>query len=292
MENETVYLIHYLVVKVEKMRKDNNNNSFWPSYVDVMTTLFAIMLVLFAVTYTRFKIKEGQLEMLVNEYEDIIDVYSQVDSIDKSNYYAYDSQYLKHTLTVNITYQDKEYDITSKLEYDLSDPAKANEKRDSIRQAGMLVQRTIQNLEKIGKGSKNIKFLVIIEGQSSKIPFNNNDWQNNETLSFLRASFLKKYWTDPISEGGCGLFQKTSENDPNSKCEIIVAGSGEGGVPRYYYRGGNNPVTKNPQEEKYHSLNQLTQGELKAWMNVEQRNQRFLINIIPIIGNIDPQIRN
>lgn len=105
------------------MRKDNNNNSFWPSYVDVMTTLFAIMLVLFAVTYTRFKIKEGQLEMLVNEYEDIIDVYSQVDSIDKSNYYAYDSQYLKHTLTVNITYQDKEYDITSKLEYDLSDPA-------------------------------------------------------------------------------------------------------------------------------------------------------------------------
>ena len=36
------------------MRKDNNNNSFWPSYVDVMTTLFAIMLVLFAVTYTRF----------------------------------------------------------------------------------------------------------------------------------------------------------------------------------------------------------------------------------------------
>ncbi len=196
------------------MRKDNNNNSFWPSYVDVMTTLFAIMLVLFAVTYTRFKIKEGQLEMLVNEYEDIIDVYSQVDSIDKSNYYAYDSQYLKHTLTVNITYQDKEYDITSKLEYDLSDPAKANEKRDSIRQAGMLVQRTIQNLEKIGKGSKNIKFLVIIEGQSSKIPFNNNDWQNNETLSFLRASFLKKYWTDPISEGGCGLFPKDKRKRP------------------------------------------------------------------------------
>ena len=49
-----------------------NNGSFWPSYVDVMTTLFAITLVLFAVSFSRFKIKEQQLKLLVNEYEDII----------------------------------------------------------------------------------------------------------------------------------------------------------------------------------------------------------------------------
>lgn len=36
---------------------ENNNGSFWPSYVDIMTTLFAIMLVLFAVSFSRFKIK-------------------------------------------------------------------------------------------------------------------------------------------------------------------------------------------------------------------------------------------
>lgn len=269
------------------MKRDRDRSSFWPSYVDIMTTLFAIMLVLFAVTYGRFKLREGQLEMLVNEYEDIIDVYSQVDAIDKSKYYAYDSQYLKHTLTVSIAYQDKEYNIANKLEYDLTDPQRANQKRDSIRQAGILVQKTIQNLEKIGKNSKNIKFLVIIEGQSSKVPFNDNDWQNNETLSFLRAEFLKKFWTDPVSKGGCGLFKNTSENDINSKCEIIVAGSGEGGVPRYYYKGGVNPITENPQEEKFPGLKGLTLTELPAWKSVEQRNQRFLINIIPIIGNID-----
>ena len=45
-----------------------NKESFWPSYVDIMTTLFAVMLILFAVSYARFKLKEGQLEMLVNEY--------------------------------------------------------------------------------------------------------------------------------------------------------------------------------------------------------------------------------
>ena len=50
-----------------------NRESFWPSYVDIMTTLFAVMLILFAVSYARFKLKEGQLEMLVNEYKDIID---------------------------------------------------------------------------------------------------------------------------------------------------------------------------------------------------------------------------
>lgn len=264
-----------------------NRESFWPSYVDIMTTLFAVMLILFAVSYARFKLKEGQLEMLVNEYKDIIDVYSTVDAIDKTGYYAYDKQYLKHTLTVSIAYQDKEYDISNKLQYDLTNKTKADQVREKIRRAGREVQNIISNLEENSENSKNIKFLIVIEGQSSKIPFNDNDWQNNETLSYLRAKFLKKFWTDPVSEGGCGLFQRTSENDVNSKCEIIVAGSGEGGVPRYYYKGGINPMSQNPAEEKYSSITNVSPEDFAAWRNVEQRNQRFLINIIPIIGNID-----
>ena len=79
-----------------------NKESFWPSYVDIMTTLFAVMLILFAVSYARFKLKESQLEILVKEYKDIIDVYSTVDEIDKSDYYAYDSLYLKHTITISM----------------------------------------------------------------------------------------------------------------------------------------------------------------------------------------------
>lgn len=103
----------------------------------------------------------------------------------------------------------------------------------------------------------------------------------------MRAKFLKKFWTDPIEKGGCGLFQHTSENDINSKCEIIVAGSGEGGVPRYYYRGGSNPITLNPAEQKYSSILDVSKEDWQEWKSVEQHNQRFLINIIPIIGNID-----
>ena len=64
---------------------NNNNGTFWPSYVDVMTTLFAIMLVLFAVSFSRFKIKEKELTQKVEELRDtetrlqeIVDEYSKL----------------------------------------------------------------------------------------------------------------------------------------------------------------------------------------------------------------------
>ena len=87
----------------------NNNSSFWPSYVDIMTTLFAIMLVLFIASFSRFKIKEQQLQSLVDEYENIITVYKTVGSIDSTKYFGYDSVYLKHMITVEVEYQQKEY---------------------------------------------------------------------------------------------------------------------------------------------------------------------------------------
>ena len=195
----------------------------------------------------------------------------------------------QHTITISIGYQDGEYDI-HKLKLDKTDVAKADAKRDSIKQAGILAQSIIKHLEEQSGISKNIKFLVVIEGQSSKIPYYENDWKNNETLSFLRAKFLRKFWTDPVEQGGCGLFQKTSANDSDSKCEIIIAGSGEGGVPRYYYSGDDNSASLNPEDEKFESFDiakKASPDEFRSWYNVEIKNQRFLINIIPIIGNID-----
>ena len=104
-----------------------NNSSFWPSYVDIMTTLFAITLILFAVSFSRFKIKEKQLQSLVDEYENIITVYSTVGSIDSTRYFGYNEQYLKHLFTVDVEYQRKEYHI-DKLELDVKDPVSANKK--------------------------------------------------------------------------------------------------------------------------------------------------------------------
>ena len=234
------------------------NGSFWPSYVDIMTTLFAVMLVLFAVSFSRFKIKERELEAsqkmleeIVDEYEDIITVYSTVGEIDSTSYFGYNAQYLKHLFTVEVKYQPKEYMI-SRLELDRTNVELANSKRDSILDAGRLVQSTIRSLENKNVKHDNIKFLVIIEGQSSKVPFDIDDWRNNYTLSYLRAQYLNKFW----KENGIDI-------DAIPKCELIISGSGEEGVPRY------------------------AEDKSLGAANPDLKNQRFLIHIVPVIGNID-----
>ena len=259
---------------------ENNNGSFWPSYVDVMTTLFAIMLVLFAVSFFRFKIKEkelletvqeledtqGQLNEIVDEYDDILKIYSTVNKIDSTVYFWYNKLYLKHLFQIDVEYQAKEYAI-DKLKLDLFDVNAANKKRDSIVEAGLLIKNTIIELNNSlpETDANNIKFLVIIEGQSSKLPFNEGPWRNNYTLSYLRAQNLNAFW-------------KKKGIDLNSidRCELIISGSGEEGVPREV-----------PDEEKLTRLFPNKYDFQKQWTKIEEKNQRFLINIVPVLGNID-----
>jgi len=241
-----------------------NNGSFWPSYVDIMTTLFAITLILFAVSFSRFKIKEKQLQSLVDEYENIITVYSTVGSIDATKYFGYNEQFLKHLFTVDVEYQRKEYHI-DKLQLDINDPVSASNKRDSIITAGEIIKNTILELENSYSIKNNIKFLVVIEGQSSKIPFFEDDWKNNYSLSYLRAQFLNNFW----KEHGIDL-------SAIPKCELIISGSGEGGVPRI-----------EPNEGELRKIASNDDDFKKLWEREEGKNQRFLIHIVPVIGNID-----
>lgn len=243
---------------------ENKNDSFWPSYVDIMTTLFAIMLVLFVVSFSRFKIKNDQLQELVDEYEDIITVYSTVSSIDSTRFFSYNAEYLKHLFTVEVEYQEKEYHI-DKLKLDMTDSSAADQKREDILHAGEIIKNTIMKLEQNNSMQDNIKFLVVIEGQSSRIKFYNNDWQNNYTLSYLRAQFLNEFW-------------KSHGIDLSSipKCELIISGSGEGSVPRV-----------NPDEQSLRQQTTTDEEYWQKWKQVEGKNQRFLIHIVPVIGNID-----
>lgn len=242
----------------------NRKSSFWPSYVDIMTTLFAIMLVLFVVSFSRFKIKEKLLRSIVDEYENIVTVYTTIDDIDSTAYFGYDEEYLKHLFTVDVEYQQKEYRI-DKLSLDLVDSRLAQSKRDSIIKAGQLIKEAILSIEKkqsstSNKAKNNIKFLVVIEGQSSKVPYNVDDYHNNYTLSYLRAQYLNDFW-------------KSHGIDIASipKCELIISGSGEDGVPRV------KPSIKKPK----------TDEQWDKWKEEESKNQRFLIHIVPVIGDID-----
>lgn len=245
----------------------NNNGSFWPSYVDIMTTLFAIMLVLFAVSFSKFKIKENQLQALVDEYDDIITVYSTVSEIDASEYFDYNKQYLKHLFTIDVEYDTKQYKM-DRLLLDKEDKAKADLKRDSVVAAGKMIKETIEKIERLENADSlknNIKFLVVIEGQSSRVRFDDGDWMNNYTLSYLRAQFLDKFW----KENGIDL-------SSIPRCELIISGSGEQGVPRVV-----------PDEEALKREYPNAKDYQKKWLEEETKNQRFLVHIVPVIGNID-----
>ena len=249
----------------------NNNSSFWPSYVDIMTTLFAITLILFVVSFARFKIKETELQesnevlqTLVDEYENIVTVYSTVSKIDSTQYFDYNAQYLKHLFTVDVVYQDKEYQI-DKLKLDQIDPKMAERTRADVVKAGRIVMETIQSLEQSDSIDNNIKFLVVIEGQSSRLKYNESDWKNNYTLSYLRAQYLNEFWK-----------QNGIDIDAIPRCELIISGSGEQGVPR--------AIPKEMElRKKFPDI-----GDFRnEWEKIERQNQRFLIHIVPVIGNID-----
>ena len=134
---------------------NNNRGSFWPSYVDIMTTLFAIMLVLFAVSYSRFKVKEKELSVLADHFIEIIDIYDAVGNIDSTKF-QYVADYSKNIFKLDIQYQQKGFDLLTQLEYD-KDPstkAQADALREKIQAAGDSIKSTIKRLQQNEKMKK------------------------------------------------------------------------------------------------------------------------------------------
>ena len=119
--------------------------------------------------------------------------------------------------------------------------------------AGEEIKRTILNLQKNDSLRTDIKYLVVIEGQASADGYHVDDYFNNDVLSYQRALKLHEFWRD----------QAGIDFTKMDKCELVIAGSGEGGVPRA-------PRISDKDDTK---------------------NQRFLIHIVPVIGDIhlDPK---
>lgn len=240
--------------------KNRNRDSFWPSYVDVMTTLFIIMVVLFGISYSRFKVKEEELRKMADKYEEIKSIYKAVENID-STYFEFNSQYVKHIFRIQVTYQKGKFNLYE-LEDDLSDKAKADALRHKIVEAGEEIQKTIVALQNSESIKQDIKYLVVIEGQASADGYYVNEYYNNDVLSYQRALALHRFWKDVA-----GI--DFSDMD---KCELVISGSGEGGVPRFT-------------ESDYIHSEKYT-GLMVKKKDYEKYNQRFLIHIVPVIGNI------
>ena len=229
--------------------ENNRNNAFWPSYVDIMTTLFAIMLILFAVSFGKFHKEKGELELKEkklleyrDKYREITSIYEAVENID-STYFTFNEEYVKHIFNIQVTYQTGAFDLY-KLQADASgNKLQADALRRKIIDAGEEIRKTIEFLQHNDSIKQDIKYLVVREGQASKDGFNDDAYHNNYVLSYQRALGLHRFW------------QRNGIDFSNmDKCELIISGSGEKGVPR-------------------DAVNEF-------------RNQRFLIHIVPVIGKI------
>lgn len=208
------------------MAKSNEKKRdfFWLSYSDLMTSLFFVMLVLFVLVYTMQNKMIGELGEKGRELDRIKEIEKTVNNIDTA-FFKYDAENKKHILNMQFLFPKGSYDI-SKIVPD---------KRADLLKAGNVIKQLILKYPE----EENIKYLIVVEGQASK-----DNWVGNDDLSYHRAQSLIKFW----EQNNIGL-------DKLKNCEIIVAGSGEKGIPR-------------------------TQPD------IGNANQRFLITIVPKIGQM------
>lgn len=258
------------------------NNLFWLSYSDLMTSLFFVMLVLFVLVFSIMQHKASKLEeqssrlktqsikltaqtkelesqrasleknkkslenevskskriqkeledanrileVKASEFDKINEMRNALENID-SRYFRYNKEFKKHILNVNVRFRTNSFNMLDMDSYT----------RSKIRDAGKSLENLMRSLPQNG----NIKYLLVIEGQASK-----DGAKINDELSYNRAISLRNFW-----------FGKNPDlNNVLLNCEVIIAGSGQYGVPR----------------------------ELP---DIPPANQRFLITIIPKIGEIE-----
>ena len=175
---------------------------FWASYADLMTSLFFVMLVLFigAIVVLDQERREfkGKYETSKKEKEILEQINDATKNID-STYFEYKEEFKKHKLKISVNYGNDVDQIETLPELTQKQLLAAGVKlRDFVQET------TSQN--------PNIQYLLIIEGQASKI----GPEAINYPLSYRRAYGLKQFW-----ENNGIKFTATD-------CEVLICGSGDG----------------------------------------------------------------
>jgi outer membrane protein OmpA-like peptidoglycan-associated protein len=202
------------------MKKKNDTGFFWASYTDLMTSLFFIMLVLYVLTFIKLKFQQKATE---DQLQKIKEIQAAVKELPQ-DYFEYDLA-------------NKRFLLKKQIQFDTKESAIRPEYNQYLFEVGVSVVELINKL-KANYTNEDIKYLIVIEGMSSK-----DNYIENYELSYKRALSLYRFWES-----------KGLHFDPNV-CEVQIAGSGIGGVGRFVN-------------------------------NEEYKNQRFLIQVVPKIGEI------
>ncbi|WP_139924827.1 hypothetical protein [Hymenobacter sp. DG01] len=195
--------------------KRQSNDFFWPSYVDLMTSLFVVMLVLFVYSFKLFKDREGELkkangELKVKaaELEQITKIRNSLQQLE-GRYFRYDPTNERHELLVPVQFK-----------------AGRDEIQDSYKPALLQAGRRLRTVLKSIKTDQPVRYLVIVEGMAARYPQgdprNAREEQTTYQLSYRRALNLLNLW----KQNGVNFSQDRS-------IELIIGGSGFYGTGRY-----------------------------------------------------------
>lgn len=245
-------------------------SAFWPSYVDLMTALFLVMLVLFVLSYRRFQEREAQLKVQLRELQLIRRIEESVQQMmgDKS-LFRYEPQFRRYTLARDIQFQGGQWDLRRPAQTLPAGQAAAN--LAYIRHTGTALRGIVDSLlarKRRDPALREVSYVLLIQGSASNLQdaraprydtYAYTDYQNwGYILSYQRAKALHDFWRDEhIADFDAPRY--------HGIIELAIAGNGYGGVGRY------NPERKN----------------LRVSNAEEKRNQRFLIQIIPKIGQVE-----
>ncbi len=176
------------------MEQTKKTAYFWTTYSDFMSCLFFVMLVLFVLSIVLlFK----RINATETELKKIKEINESIEKID-STYFEYDSDYKRHTLkNIQVSFNVNSSNIE---DIDPND-------REHLKKAG---QAIVTFMKEAQKELPSAKYLLIVEGQSSK-----DNYRYNYRLSYERALSLVQFWS---------LNGITFDGLP---CEVIISGSGQ-----------------------------------------------------------------
>jgi outer membrane protein OmpA-like peptidoglycan-associated protein len=183
-----------------------NNNFFWVSYSDLMTSLFFVMMVLFVITVAFLHKQKEVTEEVLEEIKSVQKALSELDS----TYYEFDEINKRYKLNIDVKFPPNSADING-IAYN---------SRKQLIEAGQVLY---EKVSKLIYERDDIDYLIVIEGSTQRL--NENYLYNPDggyKLSYQRSLALVNLWK---SNG----IDFTSLGD---QCEIIIAGSGYFGKSR------------------------------------------------------------
>lgn len=229
--------------------KERIKDFFWPSYVDLMTSLFAVVLVLFVITYVNLRgkiIAQQQQLDLIRRVESNLKLFES-----DSTVFKYDKTFKRIQLAFDIKFRSgyQFYHISpSDIDGDFKETTMQLDKLGSrIKSIIDLYQKQKEN----DPAMKDISYLMVISGSASRL--SRDDEYKSSILSYNRALFLYRYLKESLN------IDFDSDKYHNI-IELQISGMGFGGVGRFNY--------------PYNMAN----------FKEEMKNQRFIISIAPKIG--------